>query len=114
MEHKDVFILEDIIKYCDLTTDAVKQYGNTSSNFKSNIFYQEICAFHAIQIGELANALSNTFTMRHPEIPWAAIRGLRNNVAHEYGNIEMDSLWETVTEDFPALRKFCAKQIGVE
>ncbi|MBR1796254.1 DUF86 domain-containing protein [Candidatus Saccharibacteria bacterium] len=43
---------------------------------------------------------SENFTLRHPEIPWSAINGLRNNVAHEYGNIEMDSLWETVTEDF--------------
>ena len=114
MEHKDVFVIEDIIKYCDLTAVAIKQYGNTFKSFKNNVFYQEVCAFHAIQIGELANALSDNFTAKHPEIPWAAIIGLRNNVAHEYGSIEMDSLWETVTEDFPTLRNFCAKQIGLE
>lgn len=112
MEHKDVFILEDIIRYCDLTADAVNEYGDTLESFKSNIFFQEVCAFHAIQIGELANALSDNFTSRHPEIPWLAVIGLRNNIAHEYGNIEIDSLWETVTEDLPGLRDFCAKQIG--
>ena len=114
MEHKDVFILEDVIKYCDLTTNAIKEYGDAFDDFKNNVFFQEICAFHTIQIGELTNSLNENFTLRHPEIPWQAINGLRNNVAHEYGGIEMESLWETVTEDIPELRNFCAKQTGQE
>ncbi|MCH5207101.1 MAG: DUF86 domain-containing protein [Oscillospiraceae bacterium] len=38
-------------------------------------------------------------------------RGLRNVVAHEYGSIDSESLWETVTEDIPQLYEFCKEQI---
>lgn len=39
MEHKDVFILEDVIKYCNLTTNAIKEYGDAFDDFKNNVFF---------------------------------------------------------------------------
>lgn len=36
-------------------------------------------------IGEAANHLSQTFKDNHSAIPWQAIIGMRNIIAHEYG-----------------------------
>lgn len=47
------------------------------------------------------------------KIPWHQIQGLRNVVAHEYGSIDSESLWETVTEDIPSLCVFCDEQISL-
>lgn len=39
-------------------------------------------------IGEAVRALSDETTSRMPEVPWAAIAGLRNVVIHEYFRVE--------------------------
>ena len=61
------------------------------------------------QIGENAGDLSASFREAHPEVDWRAIIGLRNIIAHEYGNVDTEVLWEIVDEDIPVLRKQCAK-----
>jgi uncharacterized protein with HEPN domain len=55
-------------------------------------------------MGEAASRVSEEGRAAHPEIPWQRIRGLRNVLAHDYGNIEYDKLYQTATEDVPALR----------
>ena len=80
--------------------------------FAENTVYKNAVAMCVLQIGELANRLSENFRdATEKEIPWKQVKGLRNVVAHEYGKIDEEVLWETVTEDIPALREFCDKQI---
>ncbi|MBR1796251.1 DUF86 domain-containing protein [Candidatus Saccharibacteria bacterium] len=45
-------------------------------------------------------------------MPWHAIIGFRNILTHDYGKIDVERMWNTVNDDIPALRDFCAKQIG--
>lgn len=54
-------------------------------------------------IGEAAKRVSPAFTDRHPEIPWRNIIGQRNILAHEYGQIDHELLYNTVVDDIPAL-----------
>jgi uncharacterized protein with HEPN domain len=44
-------------------------------------------------IGEAAARVSQEFRDAHPEIPLRRIVGLRNVIAHEYGDIMVDQLW---------------------
>ncbi|MBN2344312.1 MAG: DUF86 domain-containing protein [Deltaproteobacteria bacterium] len=44
-------------------------------------------------IGEAANHLSEATTAANPEIPWAAMVGLRNIIAHDYGEILIERIW---------------------
>ena len=54
-------------------------------------------------IGEAAKRVSPAFTDSHPEIPWRNIIGQRNILAHEYGQIDHELLYNTVVDDIPAL-----------
>jgi uncharacterized protein with HEPN domain len=54
-------------------------------------------------IGEAACKVSATFQDEHPEIPWSKIRGQRHVLAHDYGDIEHDRLWDVATIHAPAL-----------
>ena len=38
------------------------------------------------------------------------IKGMRNVFAHDYGAIDYDRVWDTVTEDIPILLEFCQNQ----
>jgi len=48
----------------------------------------------------------------HTSIPWRAIRGMRNVVAHEYGNIDLETVWETSEAGIMELRDFCDEHIA--
>ena len=39
-----------------------------------------------------------------PEIPWVAVKGMRNHIAHGYFDINTDLVWDTVKNDLPPLR----------
>ncbi|MCK9930790.1 DUF86 domain-containing protein [Frankia sp. Mgl5] len=54
-------------------------------------------------IGEAAARLSDSFRTHHPEVPWAAIAGMRNHLVHGYFSVDTDLLWTAVTVEIPGL-----------
>jgi uncharacterized protein with HEPN domain len=54
-------------------------------------------------IGEAAANVSGEFKERHAEIPWPDIVGMRNRLIHVYFDIDLDRVWDTVTDDLPPL-----------
>ena len=64
-------------------------------------------------IGEAARNVSIESRERSPEIPWKSIIGLRNVIAHEYGEILYERLWIICNRELMELIKIL-KQMGVE
>ena len=54
-------------------------------------------------IGEAARRLGLEFEAAHPEILWRKIQGMRNRLVHGYDEVIDAVVWQTVTEDLPAL-----------
>ena len=54
-------------------------------------------------VGEAANRVPSEVQAQHPEIPWPAIIGLRNLLAHGYETIDPQKLWLTATLSVPEL-----------
>lgn len=57
-------------------------------------------------IGEACRGLSEPFRLRHPEIPWRAIIGMRDHLVHGYFTIDPDIVWTAVTERVPELEQY--------
>lgn len=59
---------------------------------------------HLLQvIGEAARKVSPQFRERHPNVPWAAIVGLRHRVVHDYLHVDLDLVWDVVHQDLEPL-----------
>lgn len=59
-----------------------------------------------VLIGEAAGRIMThhpEFATDHPEIPWSKIRGMRNFVVHDYYEVELPVIWETVRKSIPSL-----------
>jgi uncharacterized protein with HEPN domain len=54
-------------------------------------------------IGEAAGRVSDAFREAHPEIPWRRMIGQRHVLAHEYGDIKQDRMWNLATTHVPDL-----------
>jgi uncharacterized protein with HEPN domain len=65
---------------------------------------------HLLQtIGEAARRVSRELQSQHPEIPWAAIIGMRHKVVHDYMGIDEDVVWTTAREEVPRLGSLLEK-----
>jgi uncharacterized protein with HEPN domain len=54
-------------------------------------------------IGEAANQVSEETQAQVTTIQWAEIRGMRNRLIHAYFEVNLTTVWDTVTEDLPPL-----------
>ena len=37
------------------------------------------------------------------KIPWHAMKGMRNRIVHEYGDVDLTIIYDTVNQDLPKL-----------
>jgi uncharacterized protein with HEPN domain len=54
-------------------------------------------------VGEAARRVSQTKRQSLPQIPWLHVTGMRHHIVHEYTNVDFDIVWETASQDIPAL-----------
>ena len=54
-------------------------------------------------VGEAAGRVPGGERVRHPDIPWPDIVGLRNRLIHGYDSVDFDILWKIVSDDLPPL-----------
>ena len=96
-------IIQKIISYCEQVEHSYTIFGKTYEVFAENVTYQNACCMCILQIGELAGKLSEEARKAADDIPWREIRGLRNICAHNYGNIDIAMVWNTLLYDIPEL-----------
>ena len=54
-------------------------------------------------IGEAASRISRELRTQSPDIPWADIVAMRNRLIHAYFDVNLDIVWQTVTDELPPL-----------
>ena len=48
-------------------------------------------------IGEAARGITEEFRQDHSELPWKSMAGMRDRLIHGYFDVNLDVVWETVT-----------------
>jgi uncharacterized protein with HEPN domain len=54
-------------------------------------------------IGEASKRVSEPTRKSLTTIPWSAISGMRNRLIHEYDEIDLDVVWDTIDKSLPIL-----------
>ncbi|NSW90953.1 MAG: DUF86 domain-containing protein [Firmicutes bacterium] len=96
MSSNDKAIINKMIKYCK---DSVK-YININSlefeEFTNNELYLTFSIFALSQLGELAAKVSEEMKAEFNEIPWNAIKSMRNKIVHDYDGVRYKVIWDTL------------------
>jgi len=98
---RDKTYLLDILEAAKLAIDYV---GNRSiDEFLGDTQCQDAVIRRLEIIGEAAKRISDETKCTHPEVPWFEMVGMRNVVIHEYDDIDMVVIWDTIKKDIPSL-----------
>ena len=92
-----------MIEYCDAVLTFLDGVNDCEA-YRGDARTRYACDMCVMQIGELVGRLSDELKERWAAIPWAQISAMRNVYAHDYGNVKIEYVWQTVTRDVPALR----------
>lgn len=69
----------------------------------SNEVLLDSMLFRMIQISENSRKLSEEYKELNSNVPWNALYGLRNRIVHDYGNVDLNIVFETLKNDIPEL-----------
>lgn len=56
-------------------------------------------------VGEVVKNISKELRKKYPKIPWKQAAGTRDNLIHEYFNIDLNQVWETIKFNLPELKE---------
>jgi uncharacterized protein with HEPN domain len=94
-------LLSDLLE----SAKAIRRYlaGVTKEAFLADMEKQDAVLRRFEIIGEIAGRLSPETMALFPKIPFRAMRGMRNIIAHDYGEVDLEMVWRTATTDVDPL-----------
>ncbi|MBR6765682.1 MAG: DUF86 domain-containing protein, partial [Clostridia bacterium] len=80
----------------DLSFIIEKAGGFTQEELQKNEILIDSIMFRLIQVSENSDKLTQEFKEKNNTIPWRAMKGMRNRIVHEYGNVDFSVVYDTV------------------
>lgn len=97
----------DIVRLQHMLDAAQKALQFTQGHFRQDLDDDELLALAVVRLveilGEAAKNVSPETRAQAPNIPWRQIAGTRDRLSHAYFDIDLDIIWDIVTNDLPAI-----------
>ena len=77
--------------------------GMSLETFSANDLVVDAVLRNFMIIGEATRHIPIHVTTAYPQIPWRLMQGMRNVVVHDYPNVGLQVVWETIQHDLPLL-----------
>lgn len=103
MNTRDRQICKRIISEIAIALDLMQ--GVSLEHFLTDERTARAISMTLINIGELVKNLTPDLKDKHPEIPWRAIAGMRDEAAHRYQTMRKEDVFSTCTDDLPVFGK---------
>lgn len=97
----DAFYLERLLSDLKFVIDHTE--GKTKTDLENNELLLDSIMFRIIQIAENNSKLSDQFKLEHKDVPWLAMKGMRNRIVHDYGYVDLTIVYDTVIRGIPEM-----------
>ena len=85
----------------DLEFVIAHTQGKTKEEIEADELLIDSIMFRIIQIAENNSRLTDQFKAEHSEVPWIAIKGMRNKIVHDYGYVDLTIVYDTLIHGIP-------------
>lgn len=96
-------LLKDIIEASDKIAKYIR--AKSKREFLADALTIDAVVRNIQNIGEAIGNFDYVEKLKHPNIDWDGITGMRNILVHEYFGVDNEVVWETTKKDIPVLRK---------
>jgi|694.fasta_scaffold09820_16 uncharacterized protein with HEPN domain len=101
MQLREFNYLQDMLNAAKLAQDFVA--GIDWAAFEIDLMRQAAVTREFEIIGEAARRISTETQSTLPHIPWSKIIGMRNRLIHEYDDLDLVIIWDTIHTALPQL-----------
>lgn len=91
-----------LVEHLEHAIEDIQHVGSAEELATNRILLNSV-AMEITQAQECARKLSEEYRNSIPESPWNKLRGLRNALVHDYDEIDVEALYNTVRLDVPKL-----------
>ena len=107
-------LLQDILLSIDDIQDFVA--GMTKSQFlkvdsTDRKTYRAVCNCVST-LGEAIKILSPAVTSKHDSVDWPGLAGMKDVVTHQYFQLQLEFLWNTIVHELPPLRTIVIDELS--
>ncbi|HTG59187.1 MAG TPA: DUF86 domain-containing protein [Terriglobia bacterium] len=99
--------LEPFAQAIERAIQYVEHFGSVVA-LQQNQQVQDAVIRNIEIIGEAASRIHKQapeFVMAHPQLPWIEMRGMRNKMIHNYFDVSLTVVWNTIKHDLPRLKQ---------
>ena len=102
MKNKEYMSLKKMIEYINKALKYTE--GCSFETFSRNEEKVDATVFAISQIGELVKNITKETMERYHNIEWIIIKNLRNKIVHDYEGINLNLIWDIITDDIIQLK----------
>lgn len=95
--------INNIIENIDFCIENIKNVSE--KDFQDDLKIQYALCMSMQIICENANHITDETKNKYSDIPWNEMKTTRNIISHEYGALNILSVYDTIKEDLPELKE---------
>lgn len=103
MSKEPAVYLQHILESIELIEKRVK--GTSHDKFIQDIDLQDMVVRRLEIIGEAVRNLPKEFRENYAKVEWQDPADMRSALIHGYFDVDLDIVWDTVTNDLPPFKK---------
>ena len=112
MKRDTKLYLEDIIENIERIEKSIIKIDK--SKFLKDEMLQDATIRRLEVIGEATKNIPETIRRKYSHIEWKKIAGIRDIIIHAYFQLDLDSIWEVITNKIADLKKHIKEVIDKE
>ena len=95
--------LSDILLHARQARLFGQELGFAREKFDASLLYQFAIIYCIEVIGEASKKISSDTKDGFPQVEWGEMAGMRDVLIHDYFDVDLDIVWNSLINDIPAL-----------
>jgi uncharacterized protein with HEPN domain len=109
--------IDDLTRLKHIRDSAAEALSFVNNRTREDLDHDRMLSLALVRLieimGEAANHVSESCQAKYFQIPWRQIIGMRNRMIHAYFDVDLDIIWQVITQDLGSLLSELKRQLKI-